>query len=95
MRGNNDAAVDATRKVLEDLACLNVKIGEHLAESSAKMLSTGDFLTGVENSSKEELMDGLYESWSVDAVHTVRRMLIRKLPSACLRRLTGSYRKAT
>ncbi len=34
-------------------------IGSHLASSSAKKIPTGDLLTGITNSSMEELMDGL------------------------------------
>ncbi len=51
VRGNNDAAVEATGKVLDDLAGLNVRIGEFFSDRSVKMLPTGDFLTGMQHSS--------------------------------------------
>jgi hypothetical protein len=94
--GNNDAAVDATRKILDDLADLNVRIGEFFSDRSVKMLPTGDFLTGMQHSSKEELMDSLYETWFTDPVHgeklTYSKIAIgiletidRKLPDSDLR----------
>jgi hypothetical protein len=49
--GNNDAAVEATRKVLDDLAVLNVRIGEFYSDRSVKMLPTGNFLTGMQYNS--------------------------------------------
>jgi hypothetical protein len=69
VRGNSDAALDATRKVMDDLASLNARIGEFFSERSVKMLPTGDFLTGMQHSSKEELMDSLYETWFTEPVH--------------------------
>jgi hypothetical protein len=69
VRGNSDSALDATRKVMDDLASLNVRIGEFFSERSVKMFPTGDFLTGMQHSSKEELMDSLYETWFTDPVH--------------------------
>jgi hypothetical protein len=96
VRSNNDAAIEATRKVLDDLAVLNVRVVKFFSERSVKMLSTGDLLTGLQHSSNEELMDALYETWFVDAVHgeklaysTIAIGLLetidRKLPNSVLR----------
>jgi hypothetical protein len=48
VRRNNDAAVEATQKVL---AVLNVRIGEFYLDRSVKMLPTDNFLTGRQHSS--------------------------------------------
>ena len=96
VRGNSDAALDATRKVMDDLASLNARIGDFFSERSVKMLPTGDFLTGMQHSSKEELMDSLYETWFTDPVHGeklayskiaigILETIDRKLPDSDLR----------
>jgi hypothetical protein len=96
VRSNSDSALEATRKVMDDLASLNVRIGEFFSERSVKMLPTGDFLTGMQHSSKEELMDSLYETWFTDPVHGeklayskiaigILETIDRKLPDSDLR----------
>jgi hypothetical protein len=96
LAGNSDAALDATRKVMDDLAGLNLRIGEFFSERSVKMLPTGDFLTGMQHSSKEELMDSLYETRFTNPVHGeklayskiaigILETIDRKLPDSDLR----------
>jgi hypothetical protein len=69
VRGNGGGAIDAARKILDDLAGLNGRIGYYLAANAAKMISTVDMLTGVPSAAAEVQMDGLYEFWSGDPVH--------------------------
>ncbi len=91
VRGNNDAAVDAPKKILDDLAGLNVRIGEFFSDRSVKMLPTGDFLTEMQHSSKEELMDSLYETWFTDSVHC-EKLAYSKIAIGILRPSTESCR---
>ncbi len=46
-RGSGSGAMDATRKILDDLSGLNERIGDHLATPATKMIATVDLLTGV------------------------------------------------
>jgi hypothetical protein len=89
-------AIDAARKILDDLAGLNGRIGDYLAVNAAKMISTVDLLTGVPSAAAEVQMDGLYEFWSSDPVHGEKiayskialgllDLLDRKLPEGDLR----------
>jgi hypothetical protein len=45
VRGNGSGAIDAARKIMDDLSSLNRRIGDHLAVNVAKMISTVDLLT--------------------------------------------------
>ncbi len=90
---------------MDDLASLNVRIGEFFSERSVKMLPTGDFLMGMQHSSKEELMDSLYETWFTDPVHGeklayskiaigILETIDRKLPDSALRFSLTSRKRA-
>ncbi len=96
VRGNGIGAIDAARKILDDLSGLNVRIGDYMAVNAAKMVSTVGLLTGVPSASAEVQMDGLYEFWSKDPVHGDKivyskialgllDLLDRKLPDGDLR----------
>jgi hypothetical protein len=65
---NNDAAVEAMRKVLDDLAW-NVRVGEFYPDRSVKMLTTGDFLTGDAAQLQRGAHGCALLTWFVDAVH--------------------------
>ncbi len=47
VRGNDSGAINAARKILDDLSGLNGRIGDYMAVNAAKMVSTVDLLTGV------------------------------------------------
>jgi hypothetical protein len=49
----------------------------HLTGPGVNFVSTGDLLTGVENSSMGTLMDSLYEVWNQDPVHGERQAYTR------------------
>jgi hypothetical protein len=96
VRGNGSEAIDAARKILDDLSSLNDRIGDYMAGNAAKMVSTVGLLTGVPSASAEVQMDGLYEFWSSDPVHGDKiayskialgllDLLDRKLPDGDLR----------
>ncbi len=96
VRGNGSGAIDAARKILDDLSGLNVRIGDYMAVNAAKMVSTVGLLTGVPSASAEVQMDCLYEFWSNDPVHGDKiayskialgllDLLDRKLPDGDLR----------
>ncbi len=72
VRQQGPAGVAAGRKILGELAELNAEIAAHLTGPKVKFVSTGDLLTGVEDSSRGTLMDALYETWNQDAVHGER-----------------------
>jgi hypothetical protein len=55
----------AGRRLLEELA----ELAAHLTGPGVKLISTGDLLTGVSDSTKGTLMDALYETWNLDPVH--------------------------
>jgi hypothetical protein len=65
------------KKLLEDIAELNAEIAAHLTGPGVNFVSTGDLLTGVENSSMGTLMDSLYEVWNQDPVHGERQAYTR------------------
>jgi hypothetical protein len=67
----------AGKKLLEDIAELNAEMAAHLTGPGVKFVSTGDLLTGVENSSMGTLMDSLYEVWNRDPVHGERQAYTR------------------
>jgi hypothetical protein len=69
VRGNGSGAIEAARKILDDLSSLNARIGDYLAANAAKMVSTVGLLTGVHSAAAEVQMDRLYEFWSNDPVH--------------------------
>jgi hypothetical protein len=96
VRGNGSEAIDAARKILDDLTSLNDRIGDYMAGNAAKMVPTVGLLTGVPSASAEVQMDGLYEFWSSDPVHGDKiayskialgllDLLDRKLPDGDLR----------
>jgi hypothetical protein len=96
VRGNGSDAIDAARKILDDLSGLNDRISDYMAGNAAKMVSTVGLLTGVSSASAEVQMDGLYEFWSNDPVHGDKiayskialgllDLLDRKLPDGDLR----------
>ncbi len=63
----------AGKNLLEDIAELNAEMAAHLTGPGVNFVSTGDLLTGVENSSMGTLMDSLYEVWNQDPVHGERQ----------------------
>jgi hypothetical protein len=67
----------AGKKLLEDIAELNAEMAAHLSGPGVNFVSTGDLLTGVENSSMGTLMDSLYEVWNKDPVHGERQAYTR------------------
>jgi hypothetical protein len=96
VRGNGSEAIDAARKILDDLSSLNDRIGDYMSGNAAKMVPTIGLLTGVPAATAEVQMDGLYEFWSNDPVHGDKiayskialgllDMLDRKLPDGDLR----------
>jgi hypothetical protein len=96
VRGNGSEAIDAARKILDDLSSLNDRIGDYMSGNAAKMVPTIGLLTGVPAATAEVQMDGLYEFWSSDPVHGDKiayskialgllDMLDRKLPDGDLR----------
>jgi hypothetical protein len=72
IRQQGPAGVAAGRKLLGKLAELNAEIAAHLTGPKVKFVSTGDLLTGVDDSSMGTLMDALYETWNQDVVHGER-----------------------
>jgi hypothetical protein len=69
IRGADPASVDACKKVMEDLASLNERIGDILQTEEVKMVRTGDLLTGRVDSPIALYMDSLYDLWGSDTVH--------------------------
>jgi hypothetical protein len=69
IRGADPASVDACKKIMEDLASLNERIGYHLQNEQVKMVRTGDLLTGRVDSPIALYMDSLYDLWGSDTVH--------------------------
>jgi hypothetical protein len=65
----DSAGVAAGKRILHDLADLNVRMAEYLSGSNVRYISTGDLLAGADNCSMGELMDSLYSCWSSDPVH--------------------------
>jgi hypothetical protein len=63
------AGIAAGKRILHDLADLNLKIADYLSASNVRYISTGDLLAGSDNATMGELMDALYTSWSKDPVH--------------------------
>ncbi len=59
----------AGKRLLEDLAELNAELAAHLTGPGVRIVSTGDLLTGVSDSTMGILMDALYETWNLDPVH--------------------------
>jgi len=84
VRQQGPAGVAAGRKILGELGELNAEIAAHLTGPKVKFVSTGDLLTGVEDSSRGTLMDALYETWNQDAVHG-ERIAYTKLGLALLK----------
>ncbi len=96
VRGADSASIDASKKVLEDLASLNNRIGDYLISGNVSMIRTGDLISGRVDCTLPALMDSLYEVWSTDAVHGNKIAyskiaiglldnFIRKLPGGDLR----------
>jgi hypothetical protein len=83
IRGADSASVDACKRVMEDLATLNSRVGEFLQGEQVKMVRTGDLLTGSNDCPAIHYMDAQYELWGSDKVHGIR-LLIRKSPLVCL-----------
>jgi hypothetical protein len=54
------AGIAAGKRILHDLADLNLKIADYLSASNIRYISTGDLLTGSDNATMGELMDALY-----------------------------------
>jgi hypothetical protein len=69
IRGADPASVDACKKIMEDLASLNERIGDHLQTEQVKTVRTGDLLTGRVDSPIALYMDSLYDLWGSDTVH--------------------------
>jgi hypothetical protein len=69
IRGAYPASVDACKKIMEDLASLNGRVGDHLQSEQVKMVRTGDLLTGRVDSPIALYMDSLYDLWGSDTVH--------------------------
>jgi hypothetical protein len=67
----------AGKKLREDIAELDAEMAAHLTGPGVNFVSTGDLLTGVENSSMGTLMDSLYEVWNQDPVHGERQAYTR------------------
>ena len=81
----------AGKKLLEDIAELNAEMAAHLTGPGVNFVSTGDLLTGVENSSMGTLMDSLYEVWNKDPVHGERQAYTR-IGLALLKHITKKGR---
>ncbi len=90
------AGIAAGKRILHDLADLNMKIANFLSASNVRYISTGDLLAGSDNASMGDLMDALYTSWSMDPVHGDKsaynriavgllNILSRKVPDGDLR----------
>jgi hypothetical protein len=65
----DSAGVTAGKRILHNLADLNLKMGVYLSASNVRYISTGDLLAGSDNATMGELMDTLYFCWSKDPVH--------------------------
>ncbi len=65
----DSARVAAGKRILHDLADLNVRMAEYFSASNVRYISTGDILVGADNCTMGELMDSLYSCWSKDPVH--------------------------
>jgi hypothetical protein len=92
----DSAGVAAGKRILHDLADLNMRMADYLSASNIRYISTGDLLAGSDNSTKVELMDALYSCWSTDLVHGdkiayhriamgLMNILSRKVPEGDLR----------
>jgi hypothetical protein len=65
----DSTGVAAGKRILHDLADLNMKMADYLSASNVRYISTGDLLAGSDNCTMGELMDALYSCWSTDPVH--------------------------
>jgi hypothetical protein len=65
----DSAGVAAGKRILHDLADLNVRMVEYLSASNVRYISTGDLQAGADNCTMGELMHALYSCWSKDPVH--------------------------
>jgi hypothetical protein len=98
------AGIAAGKRILHDLADLNLKIADYLSASNVRYISTGDLLAGSDNASMGDLMDALYTSWSKDPVHGDKsaynriavgllNILSRKAPDGDLRNLLNPRKR--
>jgi hypothetical protein len=100
----DSAGVAASKRVLHDLADLNIKIADYLSASNMQYVSTGDLLAGCDNATMGELMDLLFSFLSKDPVHRdkvaytriamgVINILSRKLNEGDLRNSLNSKKR--
>jgi hypothetical protein len=68
IRGADPPSLDTCKKVMEDLANLNSRVGEFLQADTVSMIRTGDILTGRKNCPVIHYMDALYEMWGSDKI---------------------------
>jgi hypothetical protein len=59
----------AGKRLLVELAELNAELAAHLTGPGVRLISTGDLLTGVSDSTMGIVMDALYETLNLDPVH--------------------------
>jgi hypothetical protein len=69
VRGKDDAALNASMKILSDLADLNQSLYNRLNKNNVEFVFTGDLLAGQANCSMDVLMEVLINCWSNDPVH--------------------------
>jgi hypothetical protein len=69
VRQEGPAGTQACKKILSDLAELNVLLAAHLTFLRVKMVATGDLLAGIKNATSGQLIDSMYSSWNMDPVH--------------------------
>ncbi len=67
--GKDDAALNASMKILCDLADLNQSLYNRLNKNNLEFVFTGDLLAGQANCNLDVLMEVLINCWSNDPVH--------------------------
>ncbi len=68
-RRHDETAVDAGKKLLQDLETLNRQLASRLNGRNTQFLFTGDLLSGKNHCGMGDLVDCLYECWRSDPVH--------------------------
>ncbi len=69
VRGKDDAALNASMKILCDLADLNQSLYNKLNKNKVEFVITGDLLAGQASCNLDVLMEVLINCWSNDPLH--------------------------
>jgi hypothetical protein len=69
VRSSDDAALEASYKLLDDLSDINRRMANRLSRRNVMWISAADLLSGKEECDNKDLMEALYACWANDPVH--------------------------